>query len=73
MGQKYNPLYHSSVVKNMRQIWAEAKQNERLLLTDEQIWGVFEEYYFDPRDDDVKYLEGLREGNQEVCENLQRC
>jgi hypothetical protein len=59
--QKYNPDYHSSVVKNLRQVWKEAKQNAELTLTDEEVWDVFIDYYFDERDDDIKFLEGMQE------------
>lgn len=59
--QKYDARYHSSVVKNMRQLWKEAKQNVELTLTDEEIWDMFEDYYFDDRDEDIKYLEGMQE------------
>ena len=67
MGQKYNANYHSSVVSNMKQLWAENKKDTVLLLTPEEIWEVFNEAYFlmelDSDPDDI-YLEYLTQENE---------
>lgn len=63
--QKYDARFHSSVVRNIRQVWIDTKQTEELKLTDEQVWDVFLDCYFDDGPEDEKYLAGLKNANAE--------
>ena len=40
---KYNPMYHRSVVGNLRTKYDEKNPKDPLVLHDEQVWEIFEE------------------------------
>lgn len=61
---KYNPGIHALVVRNLRQYWKDAGKNEDLTLTDEEVWAVFEDWYFIDEDDRTKYVAGLTDAQK---------
>ena len=45
MATKYNPDFHSNVVRNLRSMWKDhVGPKDSLFLSDEEIWNIFDEF-----------------------------
>lgn len=72
----YNAAFHGSVVMNMKEIWS-GESEDPLILTDEEIYNVFDEYslYNVGEDEEfltesAKYFAGLQQANREKRQKL---
>lgn len=53
MSKPYDPDFHSSVVRNLRELWTKAKKNRSLsILSDAEVWICFEAAYGACAEDD---------------------
>lgn len=69
---RYNKDYHSSVVGNFRAAWKKHRPGVELLLTDVEIWNVFDEWSVVPADaDTMKAWEGESEYDACVLDVMQ--
>jgi mono/diheme cytochrome c family protein len=63
---KFNPDYHSSVVRNLRTMWKRMPEGapKELTLTDEEIWDIYEDWgrvdmvaEFDTSDEELEVMQ----------------
>jgi mono/diheme cytochrome c family protein len=64
---KYDPDYHSSVIRNLRAKWKKMPEGAppELTLTDEEIWDIYEDWHgveIDPT------AENAEDGDQEMAD-----